>query len=470
MSNENTALTLEGMPTEILEHVFSFMPIQEIRRIRLVSKKFDAVAARTTLRLLVFYTHAPDFDRFDEWQADYTRRSVYHLEQADPKMANKYKAGLGPGDLLGVPSYYSKNQLDEDYANFKHLATQHQETLRNNVDYEAIAEVLGKFSKLLKVTLGPGGEDRWPRCAPVEPDFGRYPFTGRYLAFCAKQCLAQEKRALDVLSRGLMVSGFPLQHLKLGLLSLELLSPFCATAAGALSSCLTHLEVDMELDYPCKQGPKGRRPGGDRLEYLDQLREFKKGQFREFAKSLRCLRTLSIKFSNAHLIPRGSYSAATLHDTIEPRHRWPALQCLTLEFVQCKSADLLQFVTIHEDTLKSVYLEDVRMDNTEWTDLIAGLRALNVSRILERGIDPIRPYVCGKEWTWSEFWKEYLKDNAYGKNGDAESWNLGPISDENPLTEKFSLYLSGLSDECPNLPAYPSWSKENEGEESQEDE
>ncbi|KAK3321341.1 hypothetical protein B0T19DRAFT_445111 [Cercophora scortea] len=62
MGNDDTALTLEGMPTEVLEKIILCLNLREMRKARLISTRFDDICTRFVFSALVCYPHIGDFD------------------------------------------------------------------------------------------------------------------------------------------------------------------------------------------------------------------------------------------------------------------------------------------------------------------------------------------------------------------------------------------------------------------------
>ncbi|KAK0723514.1 hypothetical protein B0T26DRAFT_262432 [Lasiosphaeria miniovina] len=179
-----------------------------------------------------------------------------------------------------------------------------------------------------------------------------------------------------------------------------------------------------------------------------------RGGLRDFLAGLPCLESLSISFVlNADTMDIDY--PARLEDIIKAGHHWPRLRSLSLGDIEVKTQELIDTLTLHQDTLRRLELHDIRL-STSWLTFLP-----NVSELLELDEASIwgdiygaRQFALGLVWVehWDMGEPHLWPDDSFRTDLGAYLANGGtcPLNHNNqgrrlsPGYDPFSLGLGNL--------------------------
>ncbi|KAL0471109.1 hypothetical protein QR685DRAFT_442526 [Neurospora intermedia] len=403
-------LSLASLPNEILDHIFSLLPLANSSAIapclRSIYYITDTLATPRWRRL----DSSPTLDKEEIAPEDFTWSSTDHPRNWLPHYVH-HPQGSGRIDHLSAEWYQyrhrplishhrrSADQIALDRQRYEDLLLDQAQFLAvdhsPNRDYDGIVMCWEQFPALEHITIAACRE--LSLAAPLNSvalHSDRNPF--RYApwrtAFPSISTPETEEWVLRSLVRYLEIQSVVKKVARLKTLRIKNLSwcvlddPglfFSPTVEKALAN-LTTLEIQIRHGNPIYVAAKECIPpmSQTRLSNVMSL-----GNVRAFLKSLTNLRHLTFErdriwYREEHMIPEGDEYRWSLGDIIDPESRWPHMQSLSLShFNNCEREDLERIMDNHADTLWKVSLGDADLRTTSWVNLVDYFYQENQRRI-----------------------------------------------------------------------------------------
>lgn len=425
--------TLLTLPKEILHHLYGFLHIKDVRRLRLACRLLGDIGACHALPEIIFYLHKTDVEAIraiahHPVYPRFVKRFVYVTDTLAPDLLpyNEYKNMRRRTERWNIvdrarnQSHRNRHSASRRHSHFKtpmHLAraellqaevkldseirTSYQtykrvhraqcQMLEKAEDFAVLKEVIPLFPNLEDLLVS---SDRGFR---EGPEFGKKsPFTDLF-CHAHSELKPEGARQLTSVLEALAVAGAPdtirLRSLRAGSLHYHFfLQPrFDAARIGHMLRHLTRFELmidtdpELSLDLEELLGP-GNVPEEDEddmnlpwgsLEAVRCRRAMRKGCVRGLLACMPNLETLSIVFIYQDESDNGvdpPIYQASLSDLIPAGARWPNLEYLQLEIVETERAELMAFLLRHKESLLELHLKDVRFVSSSWLRFLPQLK------------------------------------------------------------------------------------------------
>ncbi|CCC05822.1 hypothetical protein SMACR_00038 [Sordaria macrospora] len=401
-------LDLSDLPNEILDQIFSLLPVP------------DAPDIAPTVKSLNYVTDTlaePQWRRAESSPPlieeiapeEYTWNATDHPRNWLPHYVS-HPEGSGRINLLS-PEWYqyryrplisyhrrSTKQIALDRERYEEILLDQAEFLAVDDtpkrDHEGIVMCLEKFSALENITLAACREMSLAaplNSVPLHSDRIPFRYAPWQTAFPNISTPETEERVMRSLvgyleDQSVQGRSFlkTLQIKNLSWCVLDAPGLFSTSIVGPALANLTTLEIQIRHGNPIHVAANECIPpmSQARLSHV-----MSSGRVREFLKALPNLRHLTFErdrvwYRDEQTFPEGHWYRWSLGDIIDPEFQWPYLQSLSLShFDNCERQDIERIMENHTDTLWKVSLGDATLRTTSWVNVVDYFYQENQKRI-----------------------------------------------------------------------------------------
>ncbi|RYP58031.1 hypothetical protein DL769_009145 [Monosporascus sp. CRB-8-3] len=382
----------EHLPPEVLHLICSYLSPSEARRIRFCCKALADVGAAYGFEEIAFYLWKADFDKLRavarhptisrhvktliymaanlneqpislEEYIEYTTRGAYrqNVERCNPNWLPDTVPKVESCDLHQVP--LSVEEVQENYRHYVMAIEEQRQMLSTGEDFDVLREVFSRLPSLRSVVM--------ENDSSFFPEFYREeksPFNV-FFDYSMQPLEPEGVRQMDAIMHGLAGSGIHLEVLTAGYLHLSLIDKcffdkILAHCGGLKSINLMFSTADTDVTIH-----------EDDTKYIAMARPLTaKGVIASFLSAMPQLNSFSIGFQTS-LSNRLFYPAA-FRDIVRPGFKWHHLRKVHLVAIKSDRQEMLDFFQLHRDTLRSVYLRDIRLVKTSWTRLLRQMKEI----------------------------------------------------------------------------------------------
>lgn len=412
---------MEHMPPELHHSVCDYLPLEDVRKYRLVSKAFALAGATRLFRQLTFHA---SFDSFNRVYAVAThsvlRRHVKSLLWdanlwdlgEDVTCFEEYKGYLsrrhGPEEmekafakLIGIGQHASLRmyQLDivfelrRQYELYCQCKAEEATVLKQCLNADSLTIILHRFLNLEEIKIADGAhQDRSGKIFKSWPDSGFHELRGQELGKIHllvrgegswRDTLKSGLSAQRAFENGMTAAGFQLRALEVNQFSWRMFeSNADFVQLAKLCPNLSSLKLTITAQT-------------DKVDHVEECRVLmKNGKLKEFITALTGLRDLDVAF------PHNSdeYEKAVNLANVIP-YTQEGLRSLSIRRFETSESNFIKLIRSNASTLKSLCLEDIYLTSRgSWVEIFNIIRRevhLSSAEFKGQLCDRIRPSKLG---------------------------------------------------------------------------
>ncbi|KAI1320421.1 hypothetical protein F5Y16DRAFT_389851 [Xylariaceae sp. FL0255] len=470
---------MDRVPPEILYVVCSFLSVDDLQNVRLVSKALADIGASYMLPEVTFYMDEKELHRLHAIsEHPIFSKHVHSLTYFAMALDNvswrefliDYKSEVRWDSKLkgrNIQSAHLKPEYD------KYLKALHMQDfiMKKELDIDMLREVLKRFPKLTKMTMSAG--DKFYE-GPFE--IRRSKGVDDVLRYDASTTLPPEGvRPLEALLRANMDAKCALKTLRAGFLHWRFFETPVENLTAMFSPLANLTHLHLILCHKFSAGEELSENDDDDIEVdfiMECQRTLAKGGLKHVLRLMPQLQVLTIDILSEEC--EEQLKAATLRDIFDPGFRLSNLKGLVLAGVSCDREPLMDFLLLHKNTLQKLCLRNITLESTSWRKLLPDIRKnldLNdvcicdlLYGVVERGGHANDANMAGHVDVWD----------------DVEFWDLdSPIKASTKMRHSINLYCRSNGALYPNeLPLsdtivnrhYGEYVRKQQGDEEDEEE
>jgi len=383
--------TLDTLPPEIIHYIFELLKIEDVRRLRRVSRQLGAIGACHALPELVFYLHQgdlnvlrtiarhpvyPTYVRSLIYGTDVLENEQLHFKDFTPdcrkilrEAAREHRDHDPKKCALARAPPPTIEDIKEKYRLYKRVLQQQHEVLDTRFDFEVLKEVIPKLPNLQEIIVSSDYEYRDSPVRGFKTPFDELATEPRLDGILGSEGVRHLEALLEGVYAAYNDGGMRgLKALRAGLIHFSFFDGPHQILLQ-MPDLLAHL-TSFELLILPESDIVNR---GGELEYENCQALMRTGVIRNLVRRMPNLETLSIAFDD-HTSGDELLFPASLRDLVPLKHTWPNLEKFRLENVETDRDELTAFLVLHKESLMNLHLHAVRLKTTSWRKLLPQLK------------------------------------------------------------------------------------------------